>query len=292
MLGSFLRHTSLRKSSRMFSALFAVSFATSATTFCEEKKVALSTEKFTKFKVKSVELLTHNTKRVIFDLPTPEHETGCVTASVLVAKAQIDGKTVVRPYTPTNLNSEKGFLELVVKGYPTGKLSKHIFELQVGDELEMKGPTIKYKYVPNKYKQIGLIAGGSGITPMLQLIKEILRNPEDKTPVVLIFANETEEDIILRDEIDALQYLYSDQFKVYYVLTKPTETWTGYTGYVSKEMIQETLPAPEEGNFIAVCGPPPMMYHISGDKAKDRTQGELQGLLKELNYTYKNVFKY
>ncbi|TYZ58864.1 hypothetical protein PybrP1_000500 [[Pythium] brassicae (nom. inval.)] len=256
-----------------------------------EKKVALSPSEFRAFRVRSVESVTHNTKRLVFDLPGEDYEMGIVTASLLVAKATVDGKTVVRPYTPTNINSEKGFLELVVKGYPSGLLSKHIVELQEGDVLEMKGPFVKFEYKPNMYKRIGMIAGGSGITPMLQLAREICRNPADKTELVLIYANVTEEDIILREEVDALQFLYP-QFKVVHVLSNPAETWTGLKGFVSKEMVEEFMPPPSDDHLVCVCGPPPMMYHISGSKAKDMTQGELQGLLKELNYTSTQVFKY
>lgn len=271
----------------------AFSAYSSSSAQCEgdEKKVALSPREFRSFTVRKVDDVTHNTKRIVFDLPSADHEMGITTASCLLAKASVNGKNVVRPYTPTNINSEKGFLELVVKGYPTGLLSKHIVELKEGDVLEMKGPFVKFEYKPNKYKQIGFIAGGSGLTPMLQVAKEICRNPADKTEIVLLFANVTEQDIILRDELDALQYLYP-QFKVVHVLSNPSETWTGLKGFVSKEMVEEFMPAPSDDNMVCVCGPPPMMYHISGDKAKDKTQGELQGLLKDLNYTFTQVFKF
>ncbi|DAZ92836.1 TPA: hypothetical protein N0F65_000516 [Lagenidium giganteum] len=258
---------------------------------CAPSNVALSPAEFRSFKVSKVESLTHNTKRLRLELPSEDHETGLHVASFLLAKATIDGKTVMRPYTPTNLTEEKGFVELVVKGYPSGTMSKHIVELQVGDSLEIKGPIPKFKYEANKYKKVALIAGGSGLTPCLQVAKKICRDGSDNTEVVMIFANQTEEDIILRDEIDAMQYMYP-QFKVYYVLSKPSAGWKGYTGHVNKEMLKELLSSPSDDQFIGVCGPPGMMEAVSGNKAPDKTQGELKGLLKDLGFTESQVFKF
>lgn len=57
------------------------------------------------------------------------------------------------------------------------------------------------------------IAGGSGLTPMLQIAQEVVRNPEDKTEVTLVFANKTEDDILLRKELDAMARKHKN-FKV------------------------------------------------------------------------------
>ncbi|KAE9051346.1 hypothetical protein PR001_g1547 [Phytophthora rubi] len=274
-------------------AAFAA-FSGSSAAQCEETqqpKVALSAKEFRSFTVRKVEDVTHNTKRVTFDLPSPDHEMGITTASCLVARARVDGKTILRPYTPVNMNEERGFLELVVKGYPQGKLSKYIVGLKEGDSLDMKGPFPKFNYYPNRYKSIGMIAGGSGITPMLQLIKTICRNPEDRTEITLLYCSVSEEDIILREEVEAMMYLYP-QISVVHVLSNPSAEWKGLTGFVSKEMVEKYMPEPSDDILVCVCGPPPMMYHVSGDKAKDNTQGELQGLLKELNYTRTQVFKF
>ena len=77
-------------------------------------------------------------------------------------------------------------------------MSKHFGKLKVGDALEMKGPIMKLPYVANSKESIGMVAGGSGITPMLQVVDEVLNNPADKTKLSLVFANNTEKDIILK----------------------------------------------------------------------------------------------
>lgn len=134
-------------------------------------KSALDPNKFQPFKVRDVKQLTHDTKRLRIDLPSEHHVTGLETASCLLAKAEVDGKAVVRPYTPTTKDNQKGYFDLVVKGYPQGKVSKHLVERQPGDEVQVKGPFQKMKIERNMKNAIGMVAGGSGITPMLQVIQ-------------------------------------------------------------------------------------------------------------------------
>lgn len=68
-----------------------------------------------------------------------------------------------------------------------------------------------------------VILGGTGITPMLQLIRQITRDPKDDTKLSLLFANQTEEDILLRDELEEVVKNHSDQVKVWYTVDRPTE---------------------------------------------------------------------
>jgi cytochrome-b5 reductase len=135
------------------------------------------------------------------------------------------------------------------------------------------------------------IAGGTGITPMLQVVRAILKNPDDKTQVSLIYANVSPDDILLKRELDRLASSYPN-FKVFYTVDKPSSDWRGGVGFVSKDMVLKGLPGPGEDSLILVCGPPGMMNHISGDKAKDRSQGEVSGLLKDLGYTAEMVYKF
>lgn len=208
-----------------------------------------------------------------------------IAVCAIVAK-----QTVIRPYTPLD-GDETGAAHLIIKKYNDGKLTPHIHNLKAGDVVSMKGPITKYPYEANKKKKLGLIAGGTGLAPMLQVIDRVLSNPEDKTEISFVFANIAEEDILLRKEIDERAKKHKN-LKVHYVLEKAPKGWTGSVGYVSKELIQKYMPAPSNDNLVMVCGPPGMMKAISGTKAPDFTQGELDGLLKDLGYTKDQVFKF
>ena len=97
-------------------------------------------------------------------------------------------------------------------------------------------------------KHLGMIAGGTGITPMLQIITAVIRDKHDSTTTMaLLFANQTEADILLRDELDELARKYPHRFRVSYTLDRPEKDWTGFSGFVSDEMIKAALPAPGDG---------------------------------------------
>ena len=99
-----------------------------------------------------------------------------------------------------------------------------------------------------------MIAGGTGITPMLQIIRAALNNPQDSTKITLIYANVNFEDILLKKELDIMVAKNPLRFSVFYVLNNPPPGWTGGVGFVSKHQIQEHMP-PAHGNIkILLCG--------------------------------------
>ncbi|KAL9100196.1 MAG: hypothetical protein Q9163_004402 [Psora crenata] len=250
---------------------------------------------FISLKLDSVEILNHNTKRFRFALPSSDDVSGLQIASALLTRfkgSEMD-KPVVRPYTPTSDEDQKGYIDLVVKKYADGPMSRHLHDMVPGQRLDFKGPIPKYRWEPNKHKHIALIAGGSGITPMYQLARAIFKNPDDKTKVTLVFGNVTEEDILLKSEFEHLENTYPNRFRAFYVLEKPPQSWRQGSGYISKELLQTVLPEPKEEGFKAfVCGPPGMYRAVSGTKKSPQEQGELTGILKELGYTADQVYKF
>ncbi|BDD54642.1 NADH-cytochrome b5 reductase [Monascus purpureus] len=250
---------------------------------------------FISLKLAAVEDLSQDTKKFRFEFPDKEAVAGLPVTSALLTKFKPSEseKAVLRPYTPVNDEDEPGHLDLVVKKYNKGPMSTHIHNLNVGDELQFKGPLPKYPWEANKHKHISLIAGGTGITPMYQLIRAIFKNPDDQTKVTLVFGNVTKDDILLKKEFDELENTYPRRFKAFYLLDNPPKDWTGGKGYITKDLLKTVLPEPKEENIkIFVCGPPGLYTALSGNKVSPKDQGELSGALKELGYDKDQVYKF
>ncbi|KAJ5637734.1 NADH-cytochrome b5 reductase 1 [Penicillium lividum] len=222
-------------------------------------------DQFQDFELKEINNISHNVAIYRFALPRPTDILGLPIGQHISLAATIAGqpKEVVRSYTPISSDNEAGYFDLLVKAYPQGNISKYLTELKVGQTMKVRGPKGAMVYTPNMCRHIGMISGGTGITPMLQVIEAIIRNRprnggNDTTKVDLIFANVNAEDILLKEKLDKLSAEDSD-FNVYYVLNTPPAEWTGGVGFVTADMIKERLPAPASDVKILLCGPPPMV---------------------------------
>ena len=135
-----------------------------------EHKIQLSTEEWRRFPLEIKKQNTADSAVLRFQLPSLHGSSGCALSSyVLLRFKDTDGKWVVRPYTPVSCDWEFGYFDLLVKKYPNGKMGNHLHSLLVGDRVEVKGPYTKLEIDSNTYANIGLIGGGSGITPLWQV---------------------------------------------------------------------------------------------------------------------------
>ncbi|XP_064935969.1 NADH--cytochrome b5 reductase 1-like [Musa acuminata AAA Group] len=240
-------------------AVVAVAAGAAYFYFGKKSKGSLDPQNFKDFKLVEKNQLSHNVAKFRFALPTPTSVLGLPIGQHISCRGKDNvGEEVIKPYTPTTLDSDLGYFELVIKMYPQGRMSHHFREMRVGDYLSVKGPKGRFKYQVGQVRAFGMLAGGSGITPMFQVTRAILENPTDKTKVHLIYANVTYEDILLKEELDSLARNYPDRFQIYYVLNQPPDEWNGGVGFVSKEMIKAHCPAPASDIQILRCGPPPM----------------------------------
>lgn len=126
--------------------------------------------------------------------------------------------------------------------------------LKIGDKVRIKGPKGQFKYHPSLSRELGMIAGGTGITPMLQIIRAALKNPLDRTKLTLIYANVNVEDILLRTELDELAEKHKDRFTVYYVLNNPPPNWKGGVGFVTKDQVERFMPPTDHNIKVLMCG--------------------------------------
>ena len=220
-----------------------------------------------------------------FALPDPNLPLGLPLGSHIVFRANIptakqpSGELITRKYTPTSPFNEKGKIELPIKVYyknihpqfPEGGLmTQYLDNLKIGEKLDISGPKGRLEYkgkgkflLENEtftVKNIGLVAGGTGITPCFQLIQYIIEQEQGCVGLYLIYANKTEQDILLREKLDA--YEKTGLLKVFYTLDLPPSQWKYGTGFVSEDMLKKHMP-PVTECLISHCGPPGMNASVA-----------------------------
>jgi len=208
------------------------------------------------YKLIQIERDTHDTKTFRFELPS-DTTLDMLPGDFLYVHATINGKAVKRPYTPSSLPGTTGYFDLTVKRYDTGSVSKYLHEQKIGDTVLMSGPNTGGHWVDGMAKRVGFVAGGTGITPMISIIRWILTKRLD-AELFLIFANKTESDIIFRQEWERALQNYPN-FHSHHVLEQPPPGWSGSIGRITSDILRRHLPPPASDTCIFLCGPPPMV---------------------------------
>ena len=185
----------------------------------------------------------------------------------------------VRPYTPISTNALIGSFELLVKAYPNGALSQRLATMEVEENMPFKHIkfNVKTQY-PFAAKKVGMLAGGTGITPMLQALHAILGTSGDETEVSLVYGSKTSEGILAKDTLHDWEAEEPWRFKVTHVLGDN----------IGEDHIKRHMPSPEEDCVLFVCGPDLMYNALCGP----RGDPEVTGLLKKLGYSKSQVYKF
>jgi nitrate reductase (NAD(P)H) len=218
-----------------------------------------------------------------FALPSEEHVMGLpigqhVYISTKMANPRTGGerKNVARAYTPISTTNTLGRVDLVIKTYlkdehprfpDGGWLSQYMNDMRVGDELDFKGPTGAIIYEgqgvfnirgeKKRYRKIGCLAGGTGVTPCFQLMQHTANNCEP-LEISLLYANQTPDDILMKDQLDEFP---TRGMKVSYTVDRVPEgtLWGGFVGFVTEDMVKSAMPEPGSDTLILACGPPVMV---------------------------------
>jgi cytochrome-b5 reductase len=240
---------------------------------------------YRKFPLGKRQEVSENVFRLMFKLPSSQSTLGVPAGKYVKVRAKIDGKMVERNYTPVSADVQ-GYFDLVVKVYKNGTMSKHLTEqLKYGDEIEFSGPYGDIEYKGNgvfkiagneiRASKVGMVAGGSGLTAMLSIMRMILQDPTDTTQVYLVYANKSEEDIIIQGKLEQFQESHPN-FKVQFVLEElpcrartstrdqaKRETFPNYgTGHISPIIMKRHLPEASLDSLLLICGPESMCRSV------------------------------
>lgn len=223
---------------------------------------------FHKLKVADIYKETDDTSVVTFDIPEELHEEfDFHQGQHLTLKADINDEDVRRSYSLCSSPLDKQW-KVAVKQIPGGKFSTFVNEvLQTGDTLEVMAPTgfFGVECQPEKAKNYLFFAAGSGITPVLSMIKTHLK-AEPNSTCKLFYVNKTAKSIIFKEELEQLRNTYFGRLEIYYFLTKERRDIELFNGRFDDDKMRVLI-----GTFIDIpdtsevflCGPEKMVNYVS-----------------------------
>ena len=223
---------------------------------------------FHKIKVKDIYKETIDTSVVTFDIPeTLQSEFKFSQGQHLTLKTLIDGSDVRRSYSLCSSPLDQEW-KVAVKLIPGGKFSSFVNdELKIGDTLDVMAPSGTFGVTchPEKPKNYLFFAAGSGITPIISMIKTHLAL-EPHATCKLFYVNKTAKSIIFKEELEQLRNTYFGRLEIYYFLTKEKRDIDLFNGRFDDEKMQvltKTFIDIPDTSEVFLCGPEDMVTYVS-----------------------------
>ena len=249
----------------------------------EQRPTFLNAREWVTAPLTSKRLVSSDTAVFTFDLQHEEQTLGLPTGQHIMVRVR-DPKTkeaIIRSYTPISETSRKGSMEVLIKLYldtaanPGGKMSKALHALPMGADVEFKGPIGKFEYLgrgrcavsgtERKVRRFAMICAGSGITPIFQVFRAVMRDEEDETRCVVLNGNRNEEDILCREDTERLIKGNEWKAEVVHTLTKPPWGWQGRRGRIEGDLIREGFGEADDDTLVLICGPEPLEKCVHRD---------------------------
>lgn len=215
--------------------------------------------KWTEFEITEIDQVNASTFLYCFKIP--DNQTlGIKVGQHMIVKQTKNGRVYTRQYTPVTDVDKSGIFEVLIKIYPNGKVTQIIKDWKVGDLIPWRGPFGNFLYAANTYKRILMLAAGTGIAPMYQIIKKIVENEDDETSVKLYYASKTFSETLLRDELAELCQYWNFTMCYYLSEEKDVKRNRRYREEVearrmTKTEVQQDLErGPLESTLVLVCG--------------------------------------
>ncbi|KAF8967746.1 nitrate reductase [Flammula alnicola] len=271
----------------------------------EESSTAsfLSPKNWKQVVLQNIKNISKDCKIYRFGLHRPDQELGLSIGQHIyvrmrrkLQRAELVEELVQRAYTPLWNLGDRGFVDVLVKiyypneQYPLGgRMTLGFSELRAGDTVELKGPIGQFTWLGDgkallngkekDVRKIGMVCGGSGITPILQVLRGIFHDATDhETSVWVLDFNRHLDDILCRDELDRLAEEYGSRFGLQYSLTGKTipEGWEYSTGRVNDEMLRTYLPSPSIDGIVCLCGTQQMVQALKASLTRLGWDGDSQ----------------
>ncbi|XP_045612152.2 NADH-cytochrome b5 reductase-like [Procambarus clarkii] len=244
---------------------------------------AVQPDKWNEFEIIAVTELSNNTYLYTFKLEDDQ----CLGISVgqhLIVKQVKNGKTITRQYTPISDIYRRGSFEVLIKIYPMGKITPIIKDWKVQDKVPWRGPFGNFSYKENSYKRILMLAAGTGIAPMYQLIKNIVENEYDETFIKLNYASKSFTGILLREELSS--YCQYWNFTVSYYLSEEVDI---SKKRYSEEIVARRLSKEDVRQDLAKGPVGATLVLICGTKSFDK---DMVNCAKDAKVPEENIFKF
>ncbi|KDE05694.1 hypothetical protein MVLG_03928 [Microbotryum lychnidis-dioicae p1A1 Lamole] len=270
----------------------------------DDSKRPLSPDYFIPLKINKVTRLNHNNTLIELDLPDSLSPRQYISAqkyrrdedpwrihSIFVKQPELQ---IQRPYTPLNTcflnrspseSSPSTTIQLLIKRYDDGEVSRYLHRLGPGDQVQIRGPVLTTE-LP-KVDKIVFIAGGTGITPAHQIITSFLHHPTADPPPSISILYAAQEPV-LASSFEQLQKnaKFPVDLKMFFRMTNPSR--------ITEEVLEQELGRAKDGRddcLVVVCGPESMITELAGPRARDLSPGPIGGVLGKLGYTSNQVLK-
>lgn len=245
------------------------------------RAVFLQSKVWTKAILSEKRAVSSDSKIFTFTLDHPEQRIGLPVGEHLMMRLRDPAtrEAIIRAYTPISEVTDKGKLDVLIKVYRDtpeqkgGRMTQALDSIPVGHFVDFKGPVGKFEYLgkgvcsvsgqERRVKRFIMVCGGSGVTPIFQVLRAVMKDPEDATRCVVLDGNRNEEDILCREELDSLAAMSAEKCRLLYSLTKAPETWKGLRGRMDAALFEKEVGPPGSGSgggdeMVLICGPEAM----------------------------------
>jgi ring-1,2-phenylacetyl-CoA epoxidase subunit PaaE len=218
-------------------------------------------------RIKNIVQETRDAVTIVFEQPAGE-PIAYKSGQFLTLIAPVNGKEVRRAYSLCSSPFVDQDLAVTVKRVDQGLMSNWLPDtLRVGQTLRVMEPMGQFttEFDAQRKRHLVLFSGGSGITPMMSIVKSTLTQ-EPESIVSLIYCNRDHDSIIFRAELERLEERYEGRLQVVHVLDTAPMNWTGYSGLLNREMLVklfERIPSwGADKTLYLMCGPEGMMKNV------------------------------